>query len=90
MTEKFLRDQLVGAWELTSFIERDIATGVENHPFGKHPQGLILYTPDGYVSAQLQRPERPPFADEDLLHATPRICRRGPLLRRLFGPLFRR
>jgi len=71
MTEKFLRDQLVGAWELTSFIERDIATGVENHPFGKHPQGLILYTPDGYVSAQLQRPERPPFADGDLLHATP-------------------
>jgi hypothetical protein len=71
MTEKFLRDQLVGAWELTSFIERDIATGVENHPFGKHPQGLILYTPDGYVSAQLQLPERPPFADEDPLHATP-------------------
>jgi hypothetical protein len=30
-----------------------------------------LYTPDGYVSAQLQRPERPPFADGDLLHATP-------------------
>jgi len=27
MTEKFLRDQLVGAWELTSFIERDIKTG---------------------------------------------------------------
>jgi hypothetical protein len=71
MTEKFLRDQLVGAWELTSFIERDIKTGVENHPFGKHPLGLILYTPDGYVSAQLQRPERPPFADEDPLHATP-------------------
>src|SRR5260221_3944170 len=71
MTEKFLRDQLVGAWELTSFIERDIATRVENHPFGKHPQGLILYTPDGYVSAQPQRPERPPVADEDLLHATP-------------------
>jgi hypothetical protein len=39
MTEKFLRDQLVGAWELTSFIERDIKTGVENHPFGKHPPG---------------------------------------------------
>ena len=71
MTEKFLRDQLVGAWELTSFIERDIATGVENHPFGKHPLGLILYTPDGYVSAQLHRPERPPFAEGDLLHATP-------------------
>src|SRR3982074_2240504 len=71
MAEKVLRDQLVGACELTSFIERDIKTGVENHPFGKHPLGLILYTPDGYVSAQLQRPERPPFADGDLLRATP-------------------
>ena len=63
MTEEFLREQLVGAWALMSFVERDIETGVENHPFGEHPLGLILYTPDGYVSAQLQRPERPPFAD---------------------------
>src|SRR5271168_2023193 len=58
MTEEFLREQLVGAWTLMSFVERDIETGVENHPFGEHPLGLILYTPDGYVSAQLQRPER--------------------------------
>jgi hypothetical protein len=71
MSEKPLREQLVGAWALISFVERDIETGVENHPFGEHPLGLILYTPDGYVSAQLQRPERPPFADGDLLHATP-------------------
>ena len=70
MTE-FLREQLVGAWALMSFVERDIETGVENRPFGEHPLGLILYTPDGYVSAQLQRPERTPFADGDLLHATP-------------------
>jgi Lipocalin-like domain len=72
MAEKFLRERLVGAWALMSFVERDIETGVENHPFGEHPLGLILYTPDGYVSAQLQRPERPPFADGDLLHATPK------------------
>jgi hypothetical protein len=71
MSEKPLRQQLVGAWALMSFVERDIETGVENHPFGERPLGLILYTPDGYVSAQLQRPERPPFADGDLLHATP-------------------
>jgi len=32
----------------------------------------VLYTPDGYVSAQLQRPGRPPFADGDLLRATPK------------------
>jgi hypothetical protein len=71
MSEKSLREQLVGTWSLSSFVERDIETGVENHPFGKRPLGLILYTPDGYVSAQLQRPERPPFADGDILRATP-------------------
>jgi hypothetical protein len=43
MTE-FLREQLVGAWALMSFVERDIETGVENRPFGEHPLGLILYT----------------------------------------------
>src|SRR6267142_7062578 len=70
MSENSLREQLVGAWALSTFVERDIETGVENHPFGKRPLGLILYTPDGYVSAQLQRPERPAFADGDILRAT--------------------
>jgi hypothetical protein len=72
MSEKSLREQLVGAWTLSSCVERDIETGVENHPFGERPLGLILYTPDGYMSAQLQRPERPPFAEGDLLRATPK------------------
>jgi Lipocalin-like domain len=70
MSETSLKEQLVGAWTLSSCVERDVETGLENHPFGEHPLGLILYTPDGYMSAQLQRPERPPFADGDLLHAT--------------------
>ena len=71
MSENSLREQLVGAWTLSSCVERDIETGVENHPLGERPLGLILYTPDGYMSAQLQRPERPPFAEGDLLRATP-------------------
>jgi hypothetical protein len=71
MSQTSLREQLIGAWTLTSYVERDIATGIENHPWGERPLGFILYTPDGYMSAQLQRPERPPFADGDLLRATP-------------------
>src|SRR5258707_7863156 len=70
MNEKSLREQLVGAWTLNSYVERDVETGVESHPFGDHPLGFILYTPDGYMSAQLQRPDRRPFADGDILHAT--------------------
>jgi hypothetical protein len=71
MSEKSLREQLIGAWALTSCVERDLETGVEKFPLGERPLGLILYTPDGYMSAQLQRPGRPPFADGDLLRATP-------------------
>ena len=66
-----MRKQLVGAWTLSSYVERDVETGVENHPLGNHPLDLILCTADGYVSAQLQCPERPPFTDGDLLRATP-------------------
>ena len=71
MTEKPLREQLIGAWVLISCVERDIETGVESFPLGERPLGLILYTPDGYMSAQLQCSERPSFADGDLLRATP-------------------
>ena len=39
-----MREQLVGAWALTSCVERDIETGVETHPLGERPLGLILYT----------------------------------------------
>ena len=32
---------------------------------GEKPQGLIMYTSDGYMSAQLMHPDRPPFASGD-------------------------
>ena len=36
-----------------SFVARDAATGEERHPLGLSPRGLILYTADGHMSAQL-------------------------------------
>ena len=68
--ESSLRKRLVGTWTLMRYVENDIVTGGENHPFGEHPLGLLLYTPDGYVSAQLQHRERSRFADGDPLRAT--------------------
>ncbi len=47
------RSQILGAWQLTSFEARDLATGVVRCPLGEKPSGLILYTADGYMSAQL-------------------------------------
>ena len=66
-----LRDSLIGAWELVSTVERDVETGVENNVLGERPQGFILYTPDGYMSAQLQGPARAPFEEGDLLRGRP-------------------
>ncbi len=48
-----LREALLGGWELASFESRDADTGAISHPLGTAPRGLILYTADGYMSAQL-------------------------------------
>ncbi|MEB3062539.1 lipocalin-like domain-containing protein [[Mycobacterium] zoologicum] len=48
-----LREALLGGWELSSFESRDTQTGAVSYPLGTAPRGLILYTADGYMSAQL-------------------------------------
>ena len=61
-----LRDALIGAWRLVSCVETDVKTGEVFLPMGEHPQGFILYTPDGYMSAQLSAPDRAGFASGDM------------------------
>jgi Lipocalin-like domain len=68
---KTLREQLVGAWRLVSYVEKDVETGVEDAPMGEKPEGIIMYTPDGYVSAQLCTSGRHNFADGDQYRGTP-------------------
>jgi len=66
-----LRDQLIGAWKLVSYVETPVDGSEPFHPFGETPQGIILYTPDGFMSAQLCRPDRTPFASGDWFNGTP-------------------
>jgi len=57
-----LRDQLIGAWELisyTAYSSSDRSNVI--HPMGPSARGIIMYTPDGYMSAQLQTPGVPNF-----------------------------
>jgi hypothetical protein len=65
VSEVTLRDRLIGAGELVNFVERDMATNEEEWPWRQHPLGLMLYTHDGYVSAQLQRRGRGAFVSDD-------------------------
>jgi hypothetical protein len=66
---KTLRDQLVGAWKLVSYVEKPV-DGSPFDPMGETPEGIIMYTPDGYMSAQLMHPGRPRFASGDWFRGT--------------------
>lgn len=62
-----LRHQLIGAWELveySAFPSEDPSQ--KTYPMTEDVQGVIMYTPNGYMSAQLQIPGQPPFAKNDL------------------------
>ncbi|KAG8152840.1 lipocalin-like domain-containing protein [Burkholderia catarinensis] len=61
-----LREQLVGAWRLVSYEIRPRDGGTVTYPLGRDVRGWILYTPDGYMSAQLMAAGRPPYADSSL------------------------
>jgi hypothetical protein len=62
-----LRERVQGAWTLVSWVNVDNETGEESYPFGPDATGIIMYTSDGYMSAQIMTPgraeyDRPDFA----------------------------
>lgn len=70
-----LRSQIIGAWELVdyrAYAESDPSDS--NYPMGRDCQGIIMYTPDGYMSAQLQTPGQPHFNRNDLSGGTEKEC----------------
>ncbi|RXV70954.1 lipocalin-like domain-containing protein [Burkholderia stabilis] len=69
-----LREQLVGAWRLVSYEVRPRDGSAVAYPLGRDVRGWILYTPDGYMSAQLMAAGRPPYANGDLHGGTADEC----------------
>lgn len=60
---KSFREALIGAWELIEYsIEDKEKSGEKFYPLGKDATGFILYTPDGYMSAQMMASGRPVYA----------------------------
>jgi hypothetical protein len=70
MADKSLRDRLIGAWSLVSYEERPVDGSPSFYPMGTSPKGIIMYTPDGFMSAQLSKPDRKPFASGDWFKAS--------------------
>jgi len=67
---KGLRELLIGAWKLVSYEVRPVDGSRSFYPLSEQPMGIILYTPDGYMSAQISRPDRSAIASEDWFNAS--------------------
>jgi hypothetical protein len=61
---------LVGAWRLVSS-EFRLSSGEVIHPYGTDAVGLLIYTEDGQMSAQIMRRGGPAFASGDTFGGTP-------------------
>ncbi len=53
------RPEILGAWALVSYELRALDGTHIEYPFGDDAQGFLIYTDDGYMSAQLMRRHRP-------------------------------
>jgi hypothetical protein len=56
-----LHDAVLGTWELVSYTAQENHSGPITYPLGPDALGLIMYTGDGYMSAQIMRTDRPAF-----------------------------
>ncbi|WP_346986052.1 lipocalin-like domain-containing protein [Chryseobacterium sp. POE27] len=68
--ETTLFEKLVGTWTLVELIEVPVNGGEITRPMGKNPKGLIIYNPDGYMSAQIMNLNRSNFRQEHWINAT--------------------
>lgn len=55
-----VRDRIVGSWTLVEF-SMTSTEGDIHYSLGPQARGLILYTSDGFMSAQLMNPDRPRY-----------------------------
>lgn len=67
---KITQKGLIGAWLLEDYLIED-NEGNREYPLGENAQGIIMYTPDGYMSAQLMTPDRPEFAVNNMHKGQP-------------------
>jgi hypothetical protein len=66
-----LHDAVLGTWELVSYTAQDNRGGPITYPLGPDALGLIMYTGDGYMSAQIMHPDRPAFDHPETDGGTP-------------------
>jgi Lipocalin-like domain len=66
--QKSLKDQLVGTW---TFVSATTKRSDGSSQWGSNPKGLAIYTANGRFSEHVMRSDRPKFAGNSRLQATP-------------------
>jgi hypothetical protein len=59
------KNPLAGTWTLLEYTSKD-NEGVVTRPFGTNLRGLLIYSPEGYMSVQIMKAVRPSFELNDL------------------------
>lgn len=69
------KEQLSGTWELESWTIGYSDRDEFSYPYGEDPQGLLLYTEDGWMSASICRRSRPALAGNVSFRTLPEAAR---------------
>lgn len=64
-----LNEQFIGTWRLDDY-EYERSDGEKIYPFGDNPCGILIYTAEGFVSAQISRRERKKFGSRSRWNVT--------------------
>lgn len=56
--------QLVGSWKLVSYEDRD-ASGTLVYPYGRAPEGFLVYDATGHMAVQMMKTPPPDVASDD-------------------------
>lgn len=57
--KKTFKEQVIGSWELIGYSR--VENGEKVYPLGKDATGFLIYSTDGYMSAQLMAAGRPSY-----------------------------
>lgn len=65
-----LKNELIGTWKLLSYIEVPIDGDDSLFPMGQNPYGVLMYSPEGYMSVQISKEGRMCYKSNDKMMAT--------------------
>lgn len=58
------KEDLIGTWQLESWTIGYSDREDFSYPYGEEPEGLLIYSSDGWMSASLGRPGRTPLPED--------------------------